>query len=470
MLSPQPIAARTRLASSVRRPSSGSQPTDAAAEYANSGGLGLLGGLRRKLNELVDSPAFGLNGTQPGHVRPKTMSRTAAEAAPVQDDAEIAEAEIVTEAPGRESSGLCSVAMMRALLKESEERIGDRIGEQLHAAVEAAVEASITGFRKELTELKGRVSGMEGRMGSMEEKLHTHGTSVAALQGGLGAEKKARVATDKAVSALSTRLEEECEALNQQALSQKAQLDEQAAAQARLEKLVADMSTTLAEVQLGATRPADVVGRGGTGAQVSGGQSGGPLQRKLQEEGLAYGRSLKLVGLLGPAEQRQSGLALCQAAAKVLSDRLGGLAVTVERAIWLKVREGAAPKLLVVLSTMAMAHAVRGLRGAFGGPPSKLAGGERILDEFGPVELAVRDVLYKERGQVQGSWVGRSALMSREGGKMRAHTLSPAAMSAGFQAMQNGKRARAQAVQPEQRAQAVQPEQRAQAGPEGMDE
>ena len=73
----------------------------------------------------------------------------------------------------------------------------------------------------------------------------------------------------------------------------------------------------------------------------------------------------------------------------------------------------------------------------------------------------MRDVLYKERGQVQGSWVGRSALMSREGGKMRAHTLSPAAMSAGFQAMQNGKRARAQAVQPEQRAQA---------GPEGMDE
>ena len=449
----QPIATRTRLAA-LRNPGPGGSRSaaehstgDAAAEYANGGSL--LGSLRRTLTDLVGSPAFGPNGTHPGHVRPRTMPRTAQAESPTEiaEADEIMEAEPSVEAPGRESEGDL-MAKMRVLMRETEQSITKALDDRL-----APLVSRITSIEQEHAQLKSSVSSVEGRMGAMEKKVHDHGDSLAAVQRGIGAEKKARQGTDKAVTDLSARLEADLDLMNNQMQKMQTGLEQAETERARLEKLVADLSTTMAEVRVGEPRPG-VVGREGAGSSAPGGQSG-LLQHKLQEEGLAYGRSLKLIGFLG-AEQKLSGLALCQAAAKVLSARLGGLAVTVERAIWFKVREGAAPKLLVVLSTMAMAHAVRGLRGAYGGASSKLAAGERILDEYGPVEMAVREVLFKERGQVQGSWVGRSALMSREAsGMTKVHPLPPAAFLAGFAVMHEGKRAR---VQPAQRAQADKPE------------
>ena len=102
-------------------------------------------------------------------------------------------------------------------------------------------------------------------------------------------------------------------------------------------------------------------------------------------------------------------------------------------------RSGAPLKLLVTLSTMAMAQAVRGLRGA-AGRASKLTDGQRILEEYGPVEMAVRRVLLQEKERVSGSWLARSALMVKHGeGKPQAQPLSAQAIAAGLVAMHEGK-------------------------------
>ena len=109
--------------------------------------------------------------------------------------------------------------------------------------------------------------------------------------------------------------------------------------------------------------------------------------------------------------------------------------ITVERAAWLNVRGGGPPKLLVVMPTLDMAQALRALRGTPGGTASKLAPGQSITNEYGPVEQAVRRVLLQEKASVPDSWVGRSALMSREAGRLKVHPLSHTAIAAGQVAM-----------------------------------
>ena len=125
---------------------------------------------------------------------------------------------------------------------------------------------------------------------------------------------------------------------------------------------------------------------------------------------------------------------LCTEAGKALSALLGGVPITVERAAWLE-KGGGPPKLLVVLPTLDMAQAVRALRGIPGGTASKLSPGQSITNEFGPVEQAVRKVLLQEKATVPDSWVGRSALMSREAGRIKVHPLSHTAIAAGQVAM-----------------------------------
>jgi hypothetical protein len=160
-------------------------------------------------------------------------------------------------------------------------------------------------------------------------------------------------------------------------------------------------------------------GAWGTASTAHGAQSGGPpsavstVEATLKMEAEAGSRTLKLVGLVphrGGQEKERSSALLCQEAGEVLGRMVGGgVRIEVDRAWWM-VKEGLTPMLGVTLRTHAMASAVRALRGGEG---------KRIMQWWGAVEKAVRDVLFKEReatlardpqaqARVQGSrlWVG----------------------------------------------------------------
>lgn len=122
------------------------------------------------------------------------------------------------------------------------------------------------------------------------------------------------------------------------------------------------------------------------------------LGRELGQEGL----KLKLEGMV-EQKQGQSEVELCEAAGRVLSTMVGGSApMVVIRAKWLRaMKAGQVPRLMITMQSLPMIMAVLQLKGRPGGRPSKLGQGQRILQEFGPVERKVRDVLYKELPGVQ---------------------------------------------------------------------
>ena len=157
---------------------------------------------------------------------------------------------------------------------------------------------------------------------------------------------------------------------------------------------------------------------------------GEALARELREHGL-------LVKLEGVVERKegQSEIHLCMAARDALSRKVGGGAqIDVRSALWLKPQgPQQKPRLLLKLGSEAMVRAVLGLKGK-PGAPSKLAAGERILSEFGPVEMAVRQALYEEVGSHMGegrAWVGRSCIFV-DG---KPQPLSDKAVTAGMQAL-----------------------------------
>jgi hypothetical protein len=130
-----------------------------------------------------------------------------------------------------------------------------------------------------------------------------------------------------------------------------------------------------------------------------------------------------------------SELVLTEVAAGKLSALVGG-PIRVLMARWLKPKqEGQTPRLLVKLDSMAMVRAVLQLKGRPNGPPSKLSAGQKVMPEFGPTQLAVRDVLFKEaeaqRQAGRTAWVACTTLIV--GGQ--AQPMPAEAMEAGRRAM-----------------------------------
>ena len=83
------------------------------------------------------------------------------------------------------------------------------------------------------------------------------------------------------------------------------------------------------------------------------------------------------------------------------------------------------------LGSEAMVRAALSLKHA---TPSKLSTDERIMSEFGPVEMAVRNVLWEEVRAYSGggrAWVGRSCMIV-DG---KPQPLSERAIKAGMEAL-----------------------------------
>jgi hypothetical protein len=194
---------------------------------------------------------------------------------------------------------------------------------------------------------------------------------------------------------------------------------------------------------------------GGAGGEASGGErmashAGRPMPNStsstvgaaLQQEASRFGRMVKLQGIVDhSALQRASELELCAAASDALTRMVGGpVAIRAVGARWLRPpQQQQTPRLLVELESTAMARAVMQLKGRPGGRAGKLQAGQRVMCEFGPVEMAVREVLYKaiHEGGQGNMWVARSCIMARPqpGAPARPQALTAAAIAAGLQAM-----------------------------------
>jgi hypothetical protein len=170
---------------------------------------------------------------------------------------------------------------------------------------------------------------------------------------------------------------------------------------------------------------------------VSHGQasSSSTVRSALDREALQYGRMVKLQGIVDYAGlQRADELQLCAAASEALSRMVGGpVPIKAVAARWLRPpQQQHTPRLLVELESTAMARAVMKLKGR-AGAAGKLQAGQRILCEFGPVEMAVREALYKvvREGGQGDMWVSRATLMV-DG---RLQPLAAEAVVAGLQAV-----------------------------------
>jgi hypothetical protein len=155
----------------------------------------------------------------------------------------------------------------------------------------------------------------------------------------------------------------------------------------------------------------------------------------LAREGAALGLRVKLEGIVEHMEG-QSELQLCAAAAHALSTKIGGGAqVTVQFARWLQPPsgQGRPKRLMLGLGSEAMVRAVLSLKGK-PGTPSRLAAGERVMSEYGAVEMAVRNVLFDEVRSYTGegrAWVGRNRMFVNGQPK----PLSERAVKAGMEAL-----------------------------------
>jgi hypothetical protein len=386
---------------------------------------------------------FTPGGSQDGHTRQKTRPRTdAADWSECDDEQPDSQggpaAEPAAEPDLRQRTESELVELLKGLAG-MEDRIINNV-EKSVAGMIATLQASLSGVQSRQDKLDGCMAALTKRMGKGEETVRSMQSAAAKgseqLRKDMAEAQRAVTKLDKLVVDSVGRADEQADKLNG-LMAEVAQLKRE---------LASHTATAAPGGGAGDTdRPTGAVGGPG-GAQPL------LLQSKLREEGQEFGRTLKLVGFLG-SQQGARGLELCEAAGQALSSLLG-CTVRVERACWLRVPGGAAPKLLVVLSTMAMAQAVRGLRGAGSGRASKLAPDQRILEEYGPVEMAVRRVLFREKEQLSGSWVGRSALMVKHGeGKPHAQPLSAQAVAAGLVAMHEGKGARQAQASPARPAQ-----------------
>jgi hypothetical protein len=402
----------------------------AAREYAGLDSPPLVGTARTLENTYYDRPDdFGPTGTQPGHARLKHRSRVD----PAADM--VIEEPAAPAAPGAHSHDhvLSSLLNQMKILAEGQAALTASVDE---------VKGSMASACGTMAEIKQQMQGLAARVGSAEESMRMQAQSINTLRGVVDSEKKARLSIVKTVAENKAAMEEEMVAIDEQLKKMVEGSAKTEAEVERMNQLMAELSTTLAELRSAPQTYAAAVGGAG-GAPAPGGQQqdgGGLLRDRLQEEGRAYGRIVKLVGIVSKERAGPGGrealarVKLCTEAGKALSALLGGVPITVERAAWLE-KGGSPPKLLVVLPTLDMAQAVRALRGIPGGTASKLSPGQSITNEFGPVEQAVRKVLLQEKATAPDSWVGRSALMSREAGRIKVHPLSHTAIAAGQVAM-----------------------------------
>ena len=159
------------------------------------------------------------------------------------------------------------------------------------------------------------------------------------------------------------------------------------------------------------------------------------VREALARELAALGPIVKVEGIVEHREG-QSELQLCTAAAQALSSKVGGGAkVMVQSARWLNppAGQGKPKRLMLRLGSEAMVRAVQGLKGK-PGSPSRLTAGERVMSEYGAVEMAVRNVLFEEVRAFMGegrAWVGRSCMFVNG----KPQPLSDRAISAGFEAL-----------------------------------
>ena len=408
-----------------------SQPNAAGKRFKRPGGSGSAG----------SSP----NGTQQGHDRPKTRARTSGAARAAHLERQIdSPANTPANSPAQQQQEPATPGSAAVPLPEG---LQDRL-QRLEAAVAGLTQQRAAAAGAPNAPGGDAPSDMEARMAALEARVQ-HLDSL--LRTAAGQLKGLSVAEGKKTDALSKKVDELMEGMKRLDWMLASSLERADALEAELRHSVAKLKAELAAGLPRAAPGGSAAGgtdppagaRAGDMGRTQPGQTGQTalLANKLLEESSQHGRTLKLVGFLDP-KQGVRGLELCERAGEALSRLLGGPTVQVDRAHWLRVRAGASHKLLVVLRTNAMAQAVRGLRGRPGGPGAKLGPGQRILDEFGPVEMAVREVLFQEKGQLQGSWVSRSALMVKgSDGRFQARPLSAKALAAGLTAMHEGPRA-----------------------------
>ena len=152
----------------------------------------------------------------------------------------------------------------------------------------------------------------------------------------------------------------------------------------------------------------------------------------MAREKAELGLRVKLEGIV-ERKEGQSELQLCAAASQALSSMLGGAEITVQWARWLQPRTNQQkPRLMLGLGSEAMVRAVLSIKHAI--PPKLSSDKERIMSEFGPVETAVRNVLWEEVRAYSGggkAWVGRSCMIV-DG---KPQPLSERAIKAGMEAL-----------------------------------
>jgi hypothetical protein len=239
--------------------------------------------------------------------------------------------------------------------------------------------------RGEVTKLALKVKGIE----SLSTKTHNEGL----VQRGQISELEGKVerdlqALDKHVSTCEGRVKR----MEQQVAGMKARMDElgasgeeSAAVAALRAQVVALMEHVTAMGKRGAMQAEG-------GAEQAGGGAGTPpsaaatVQAKLKAEADAAVVQLKLEGFNGISAEKQDA-ELCQEVGQMLSNlHPARTQIMVSEASWLPGRK----QLMVKLLTPAMAASVRGLR-------ARLGEGQRIVQWYGPTEMAVRAVLYKQR-------------------------------------------------------------------------
>jgi archaellum component FlaC len=375
--------------------------------------------------------------------QPKTKARTGEQAAEPQKapeaemGAEEAEAEEAIPPQPDPASGLTAAmlatigGMMQKAVEEGNARFLKRFEDIL-----LRVGERIDGFGDALDRVRDRLTALEKEKGR-----------VAGIQSVATKANEAVASVRIEVKKLEKKMEDDCSALDGEVVKQAAACMAVTQEQSRMQQQVTDLNARMAELTTEheteraglraelqgskaelqvmqdrlAAMEASLAGRhgGAVGGQGGAEMHGSPpsaastVEAAMRSEAEVASRKLKLVGLVqhkGREEEKRSQALLCQEAGEVLGRMVGGgVRIEVEQAFW-QIKAPLTPMLVVTLRTHAMASDVRALRGGEG---------KRITQWWGPVEKAVRDVLYKEREatlardpqaqvRVQGSrlWVG----------------------------------------------------------------
>lgn len=287
----------------------------------------------------------------------------------------------------------------------------------------------------------------------VEAEVHAVTVQLGEVKGGL------KGCTDKVV-----KIERDEQALGEalrEARQKIAELDALARAReadlAKMEKQLSDLNVSMAELreqakQAGPRSYAAAVAEGvsgepndghahGMGVHAVG--SGVPtVGEALRREAEQFGCRLRLQGFVNEAGLTM--LSLRRKVASVLSDLVGEQIEVKSVSRW-EGKGGKPAMLLVTMGSFEEAAAVWKLKGEYGGRGSKLGEGQRMWKWFGPVEMAVRDVLFMEvkklREQGQVAWVGRSTIYTKQSegdARGRPMQLSPEAIASGLLAIHRG--------------------------------